>query len=355
MAELSFSELEELTQPLELKCSYFNMPHCSDSEPFHEDLLDVQNKTCSKGRIPNHHAEEKGNLRSERVCTSVTHVFTAANKVHPVSDDTVKNQPLPGNNNNRGALQEGDSLDKLYAICGQHCPILTVIFQPINEEDRGVAYCKDSDIENSLDNYLWMKLHHYLLESNKTMFRDENTANSGKAFIDNAIGDTFDPFYFNSTFDLIDNRKLKRINFLDLEEETILNTFQFYLKKRFCVNFLHTSLFVMGNVNSNAQDPSRQTKEIFEVDENNNLLNNRVQSSRKNLNQVIRDNINYYFFFQMLGQACLVCQVETSLNISNRNILKIFYVFEGENLFIWEEENRFILTDFESGEEQEDL
>ncbi|MBV95630.1 Oxygen-regulated protein 1, partial [Eschrichtius robustus] len=78
MAELSSSELEELTQPPELRCNYFNMPHCSDSEPFHEDLLDVQNKTCSQERIRNHHAEEKGNHRSERVCTSVTHVFTSA-------------------------------------------------------------------------------------------------------------------------------------------------------------------------------------------------------------------------------------------------------------------------------------
>lgn len=340
MAELSSSELEELTQPLELKCNYFNMPHCRDSEPFQEDLLDIQNKTCPKEKIQNHHAEEKGNHRSERVCTSVTHVFTAANKVHPASDDTIKHQPLPGNNTH-GALQEGDSLDKLYALCGQHCPILTVIIQPINEEDRGFAYCKDSDIENSLDNNLWMKIHPCFLESNKTMFRNKK-ASSRKAFIDKAIGDIFDQLYFNSTRDLMGKRrKSKRINFLDLEEENKLNKFQLCLKKRFCVNFLHTLLLVVGDVNSNTQGPNNQTNEIFEVvDENNNLLNNRFQSSRTNLNQVIRENINYYFFFEMFGRACLVCQLETSLNIGSRNVLKIFYVFEGEHFFIWEEENQ---------------
>lgn len=280
MAKLSSSELEELTQPLEPKCNSFNMPHCSDSEPFHEDLLDVQNKTYPKERIPNHYTEDKGNHRSERICTSVTHVFTTApNKVHPVSDDTIKNQPLPGNNSVLGALQEGDSLDKLYAICGQHCPILTVIIQPINEEERGFAYCKGSDIENSLELHLWMKIHPYLLGSNKNMntFKDKNKAHSQKAFIDNAISDIFDQLHFNSTFDLMGKRKKsKRTNFLEKEDNV---KFQLYLMKRFCANFLHTSLLVVGDVNANTQGLSNQTSEMFEaVDENNNLLKNSFQS-----------------------------------------------------------------------------
>ncbi|XP_004410084.1 PREDICTED: oxygen-regulated protein 1 [Odobenus rosmarus divergens] len=356
LAELSSSELEELTQPLEVKCSYFNMPHCSDSEPFCEDLLDVQNKTCAKERIPDHHAEEKASHKSERVCTSVTHVFTSAgNKVHPISDDTIENQPLPGNNVIRGALQEGDSLDKLYAICGQHCPILTVIIQPINEEDRGFVYCKDSDIENFLGFHLWMKIHPYLLQSNKTMFRDENNKASGrKAFIDNAIDDTFDQLYFNNTFDLMDKRKLRKlkgINSLSLEEENNLKKFQLYLNKKFCVNFLDASLLVLDDLNSNTQDLTNQTNEIFKVvDENNNLLNSRFQNSLTNLNQVVRENSNYHFSFEMRGQTCLFYQVETSLNISNRNVLEIFYIFEDENLFIWEEESQ---TDLENSDEQD--
>ncbi|XP_011231171.1 oxygen-regulated protein 1 [Ailuropoda melanoleuca] len=348
MAELSSSELEELTQPLELKCSYFNMPHCTDSETFCEDLLDVRSKTGAKEKILDHHAEEKASHKSERVCTSVTHVFTSAgNKVHPVTDDTIKNQPLPGSNVIHGALQEGDSLDKLYAICGQHCPILTVIIQPINEEDRGFVYCKDSDIENFLGLHLWMKIHPYLLPSSKTMFRDENNKASGrKAFIDTAIDDTFDQLYFSNTFDLYKRklRKLKGMNSLGLEEENNLKKFQLYLKKKFCVNFLHTLFLVMDDVNSNTWDPTSQTNEIFEVaDENNDLLDNRFQNSLTNLNQVVRENSDCHFSFEARGQACLFYQVETSLNISNRNVLEIFYIFEDENLFIWEEESQFDL------------
>uniref|UniRef100_A0A4W2GP93 Oxygen-regulated protein 1 n=1 Tax=Bos indicus x Bos taurus TaxID=30522 RepID=A0A4W2GP93_BOBOX len=337
MAELSSSELEELTQPPELRCNYFNVPHCSDSEPFHDDELDTQDEACVQEREPNHPAEEKGNLRSERVCTSATHVFASAgNKVHPVSDGAVRNQPLAGSNVIHGALQEGDSLDKLYNICGQHCPILTVINQPVNEEHRGFAYCKDSDVENSLSLQLWMKIHPCLRHSSKTMFRDKNNkTRSRRALTDNAVGNIHDWPHFNNTFDLMDRRrKLKQSNCLGLEEENNFNKFQSYLK-----NFLHTLLLVVGQVNSNPQDPSSQTKEIFEVvDENNNLLNSRFQNSGTNLNQVVREH-SYHLSFEMLGQACLFCQVETFLGISNRNILEMFYIFEDENLFIWEEEN----------------
>ncbi|XP_004372646.1 oxygen-regulated protein 1 [Trichechus manatus latirostris] len=359
MAELSSSELEELSKPLELKCYYFNMPHGSDSEHCNEDLLDVQNKICSMERIPNHHTEEKDN-HPGRVCTSVTHAFTSAgNKVHPVSDNTVKNQPLPANNTIHGTLQEGDSLDKLYAVCGQHCPILTVTIQPVNEGDRGFAYHKDSDIENFLGFHLWKKIHPCLLQSNKKVAKDMNNKTSReKVFIDNAIDEAFDWLYFNSTYDLMDKRgKSERINFLDLERKNNLNKFQPYLKKRFCVNFLHI-LLVVSEVNTYTQDPRNQASEIFKaVDENNNLLNNRFQSSRTNLNQVVRENMNYPFSFGMLGQTYLlgICQVETSLNISNRNILEILDVFENENILIWEDENQLNLTNLESSDEQKDL
>lgn len=105
--------------------------------PFHDDELDSQDEACAPGRENPITQQRKGNLRSERVCTSATHVFASAgNKVHPVSDGAVRNQPLAGSNVIHGALQEGDSLDKLYNICGQHCPMLTVINQPVNEDTR---------------------------------------------------------------------------------------------------------------------------------------------------------------------------------------------------------------------------
>nr|XP_003420053.1 oxygen-regulated protein 1 [Loxodonta africana] len=360
MAELSSSELEELTKPLEPKCHYFNMPHGSNSEPCNKDLLDVQNKICTMEKIPNQHTKEKDNHQPRRVCTSVTHTFTSAgNKVHPVSDNTVKNQPLPASGTVHGPLQEGDSLDKLYAVCGQHCPILTVIIQPVNEGGRGFAYRRDSDIENFLGFRLWMKIHPYLLQSCKNIVKDmDNKTSRRKVFIDDAIDEAFDWLYFSSTYDSMDKRgKLNRINFLDLEEKNNLKKFQGYLKKSFCVNFLHVALLVVGEVNSDTQDPSNQVNEIFKaVDENNNLLNNRFQSSRTNLNQVVRENLNYLFSFGMLGQTYLlhICQVETSLN-SSRNTLEMLHIFEDENIFIWEDENQLNLTNLESSDEQEDL
>uniref|UniRef100_A0A8D2BDC5 Oxygen-regulated protein 1 n=1 Tax=Sciurus vulgaris TaxID=55149 RepID=A0A8D2BDC5_SCIVU len=357
MTELSSSELEELSRPLELRCNYFNMPHGSDSEPFCEDFADVQNKTCARERLPDH---EKGNHHSERVCTSVSHAFTSSNnKVHPVSDDIIKTQPLPGSTMTHGTLQEGDSLDKLYALCGQHCPILTVIVQPLNEEGRGFAYRKDSDVENSLGFHLWMKIYPYLPQSNKNPLKEKNNNSSmRKEFVDNALDDPFGRLYFKKMFDLMDKRrKPKRIKFLDLEEESNLKKFQSYLKKRFCVNFLHKSLLVVGDVNSEKQNPSNWTDGVFKtVDENNNLLNDRFQNLRPNLNRVVRENIDCHFFFEMFCQTHLldICQVETSLNVINR-ILEIHYIFEGENLLIWEEENQLNLIDLESSNEQDDL
>ncbi|XP_021077948.1 oxygen-regulated protein 1 isoform X1 [Mus pahari] len=337
MAELSSSEVEEMTQPLEVKCNYFNFPHGSDSEPFGEDFSDAQNKTCPKEKIPNHHKdhkEEKSNYPSERMCTSVTQAFASAgNKVHPVCSDVIKTQPLPGSNITHSTLQEGDSLDKLYALCGQHCPILTVIIQPVNEEDRGFAYRKDSDIENSLDFQLWMKIYPFLPQSKKNVFRsDGRKVSVGEEFADNVISDLCDKFYFKSMIDL-DTRANS------LEKGINLKKFQLYLKKRFS-DPLSTSLLVVGDKDSVSLNPSNWTDNFKSLDENNNFLN-RLQNSRKNPNQVVRENTNCQFHLELFGQVYLlgICQAEKSLNIKTRSKLEMYYILEGEVLFIWEEEN----------------
>ncbi|XP_021022854.1 oxygen-regulated protein 1 isoform X1 [Mus caroli] len=332
MAELSSSEIEEMTQPLEVKCNYFNFPHGSDSEPFGEDFPDAQNKTCPKEKIPNHH-KEKGNHPSERMCTSVTQAFASAgNKVHPVCSDAIKTQPLPGSNTTHGALQEGDSLDKLYALCGQHCPILTVIIQPVNEEDRGFAYRKDSDIENSLDFQLWMKIYPFMPQSKKDVFRsDGRNVSVGEEFAGNVIGDLCDQLYFKSMIDLVD----KRAN--SLRKEINLKKFQLYLKKSFS-DALSTSLLVVENRNSVSLNPSNWTDNFKSIDENNNFLN-RLQNSRKNPNQVVRENTSFQFHLELFGQVYLldICQVEIPLNSKTRSKLEMYYILEGEVLFIWEE------------------
>ncbi|XP_028629250.1 oxygen-regulated protein 1 [Grammomys surdaster] len=349
MAELSSSELEEMTQPLEVKCNYFNFPHDSDSEPFGEDFLDGQNKTCPKEKTPNHHKEEKGNNPSERMCRSVTQAFASAgNKVHPVCSDAIKTQPLPGSSITHGALQEGDSLDKLYALCGQHCPILTVIIQPVNEEDRGFAYRKDSDIENSLGFQLWRKIYPLLLQSKKNTFRSESRKVSvGKEFTDNTIGDLCDQLYIKSMIDLVD----KRAN--SLGEKINLKKFQLYLKKKVS-DLLSMLLLVVWDMNSVSLTPSNWTDNFKSVDENNNLTN-RFQNSRKISNQVARENTSCQL--ELYGQVYLldICQDEKSLNIKTRSKLYIYYILEGEALFILEEENQLNIVDSESPNEQNDL
>ncbi|XP_017449112.1 oxygen-regulated protein 1 isoform X2 [Rattus norvegicus] len=350
MAELSSSEIEEMTQPLEVKCNYFNFPHGSDSEPFGEDFLDAQNTNCPKEKIPNHHKEEKRNSPSERTCTPVTQTFASAgNKVHPVCSDVIKTQPLPGSSITHGALQEGDSLDKLYALCGQHCPILTVIIQPVNEEDRGFAYRKDSDIENSLGFQLWMEIYPFLLQSKKNMFTSESRkVNVGKQFTDNAIGNLCDRLYFKNMIDLVD----KRAN--SLREEVNLNKVQLYLKKRFS-DLLPSSSLVVWDMNSVSLTPSNWTDNFKSVDENNFI--NRFQNSRKNPNQVVREENSCQFHWELFGQVYLldICQVEKSLHIKTRSKLEIYYILGGEVLFIWEEENQLNIIDIESPNDQNDL
>ncbi|XP_041513630.1 oxygen-regulated protein 1 isoform X1 [Microtus oregoni] len=356
LAELSSSELEEMTQPVEVKCNYFSFPHGSDSEPFCEDFLDVQNKTHPKERMPNHHKEEKVKDPSERVCTSVTQTFApAGNKVHPVCSDAIETQPLPGSKITHSALQEGDSLDKLYALCGQHCPILTVTFQPVNEEDRGFAYRKDSDIENSLGYHLWMKIYPFLLQPNKLRSK-RNNASVRKTFTDNAIGGPFDHFYSKNMVDLMDERmKHTHVNSLNLEEKIDLKKFQLYLEKKFS-DLMHTSLLVAEDINSIKRSPSNWTNNFKNVDENSNLING-AQNSRTNPNQSVTENPSYQFPFELFGLAYVldICQVEKSVNIRNGNILEIHCILEGEILFIWEEENQLNVIDIESNNKQDNL
>ncbi|XP_072460712.1 oxygen-regulated protein 1-like [Notamacropus eugenii] len=288
LADMSSSELEEMARPLEPRCNYFNMPHGSDSDPFYDDSLRIQNKTVSTDSISNLHEDKmKNNQQPGKVCTSLTCVYTMpGNKVHPVghpvTDGPVTSQPSPTTNRNRAVLQEGDSLDKLYAVCGQYCPILTAVIQPVNENDRGFVYRKASDIENFGGFHLWTSTIPHLLWSDNSSFRDENNnVNMKKTLMDNTSSDTFARFYLNSTLDLIKRRGYGILNSSVTEDENYLKECETYSRKRFYVCFLQTQLFVTDEMNSNKQSSSNQGNEIsMAVDENNNLLNNRCQNSR---------------------------------------------------------------------------
>ncbi|XP_035285108.1 oxygen-regulated protein 1 [Anguilla anguilla] len=144
MAVLSSSELEELAGPAMPKCSYFNMSHGSDSEPFRDELSDGSGRSLSGHRSGNGKAtqtktepgvspsHEHRQTRAKK-CGSLSSFASvefkmADNKVHPQARPSgggpVESQPGGASNIASQTLQEQDSLEKLHLVCGQHCPIL---------------------------------------------------------------------------------------------------------------------------------------------------------------------------------------------------------------------------------------
>ncbi|KAK4827643.1 hypothetical protein QYF61_020415 [Mycteria americana] len=224
--EISSSELEDMAKPSENFCNYFNIPHNSDSDPFQDDLSTKSKPSCN-GKITSLPAANKEKIKpSLMVGSTSTHLSTQAdtnfptftsvefrlpdNKVHPLeqplNDEPIQSQPTDASNASRSALQEEDSLDKLHAICGQHCPILMVTVTPINEEQRGYAYQKASDIENQLGPCLLAKKSEHLQWSGEDLITDENNHVTLKNNCINKIANSiFNRFYANNTLDFISN------------------------------------------------------------------------------------------------------------------------------------------------------
>ncbi|XP_058872904.1 oxygen-regulated protein 1 [Acipenser ruthenus] len=167
LAVISSSELEELAKSTEPKCSYFNMPRASDSDPFQDDLLNVKSKgslLCNdsprkkkKGdRLSMATCAEPEQKWAERNCSLPSFALVdfriPNNKVHPEQEPPVAHavvaQPSRANSANSKAPEDQHSLEKLHLMCGQHCPILTVTVEPLNEEKRGYVYQKQTDPEN---------------------------------------------------------------------------------------------------------------------------------------------------------------------------------------------------------------
>ncbi|KAK2522247.1 Rp1 [Columba guinea] len=222
--EISSSELEDMAKPSENFCNYFNIPHNSDSDPFQDDLS-TKSKPSRNGKIASLAATNKEKIKpSVTVGSTSTHTFTQAdnnfpaftsvelrlpdNKVHPLeqplNDEPIQSQPTGVSTASRNDLQEEDSLDKLHAICGQHCPILMVMVTPINEEQRGCAYQKASDIENQLSPcWLAKKSEQW---SGEDLITDKNNNVTLKNNCINKIANNiFNRFYANNTLDFISN------------------------------------------------------------------------------------------------------------------------------------------------------
>uniref|UniRef100_H3B3U8 RP1 axonemal microtubule associated n=1 Tax=Latimeria chalumnae TaxID=7897 RepID=H3B3U8_LATCH len=208
LAELSSSELEEMAGPRELRCNYFSMPHGSDSEPFHDVLLSNKNKTCTQAT--NVCAEINGNFPS----ITTVEFRIPDNKVHPIqqsSDNkTVAEQPSRDNQINRRPLEEQDSLDKLYVICGQHCPILTAIIIPLNEESRGFVYQTSSDLENQwlLYNPSKVTYTHFSTTSTNLIATEKTHMQVNKSFSDCMINEMNKKVYSKSLCKEIERIKL---------------------------------------------------------------------------------------------------------------------------------------------------
>ncbi|KAL6490349.1 hypothetical protein MHYP_G00006940 [Metynnis hypsauchen] len=134
LAVISSSELEEMAKPPTPKCTYFNMPHNSDSDPF----LDNQSINSSKGggdirkyrelkvspmdETSKTWAKKNGSLPS---FASVEFKLPDG-KVHPEGDlasgvveKTTRSQSISSR-----AAQEEESVEGLNLRCGRHCPIL---------------------------------------------------------------------------------------------------------------------------------------------------------------------------------------------------------------------------------------
>lgn len=152
LKEISSSDLEYMAKPCGNESNFFNMPHNSDSELF-PYVPDTKCKNSpNKRKEYNTSSEGCTELNCYSPAFSMAEFKLPNNRIHPldqITDDApVQTQPTRNATSNGNRPETQDSLDKLHAICGQHCPILTALIKPLNEQIRGCAYQKASDIEN---------------------------------------------------------------------------------------------------------------------------------------------------------------------------------------------------------------
>ncbi|EMP31787.1 Oxygen-regulated protein 1 [Chelonia mydas] len=349
-SEISSSEPEDTAKPSESGCNYFIMPHNSDSEPFPD--LSLKSKPTLSDDTPFLHAVKKENNNlSFTICTTSTNLCTEANtnypaftsvefrlpdnKVHPLkqplNDEPIQAQPTNDSNANRGALEEQDSLDKLHAICGQHCPILMAIIKPVNEEDRGYAYRKASDIENQLDLHLMTKKCQHLCGPSKDLIIDENNHVMLKNNCINKIASNiFNRFYANNTLDFINN-----------------NSFEILVSPGLGLKNKLKMLYAMEDMNVNAQEISNHennvSKQVLkDISTNNKLPDTKQkisQSSRVSLIQILEEKSA-----PLLTDPAEGCHSETFHNcdiILNNTECNASENLEEENAFATEEETLF--------------
>ncbi|XP_076617279.1 uncharacterized protein LOC143339745 isoform X2 [Chaetodon auriga] len=127
------SELED-KKSISRKCTYFSLPHASDSDACQDDLSTVSKSSVTGDSV----TDTKDNSEDTKMWAErngslpggvVSDFRMMDNKVHPLVErppdgEVVVAQPGRGQGVMNRRLQEPDMLDLLYNFCGQNCPIL---------------------------------------------------------------------------------------------------------------------------------------------------------------------------------------------------------------------------------------
>ncbi|XP_029978945.1 oxygen-regulated protein 1-like isoform X2 [Sphaeramia orbicularis] len=126
------SDEEDNKKSFSRKCTYFSLPHGSDSDPCQDDLSSVS-KSSMNGDTLTETKDDSEDTKTwaERNGTLpgvISDFKMMDNKVHPLVEvppdgEVVVAQPVK-NQSVVNKRYEPDMLDFLYNFCGQHCPIL---------------------------------------------------------------------------------------------------------------------------------------------------------------------------------------------------------------------------------------
>lgn len=133
MTPYSLFELEDKNLP-QSKCTYFSLPHASESDTCQDELSTVS-RVIANGDTA---ADTKEQPKYSKACAESNSVLPAVglpdfkkmdNKVHPLVElspdgEVVLAQPVRGHGVVNRRVPEPDVLDLLYNFCGQNCPIL---------------------------------------------------------------------------------------------------------------------------------------------------------------------------------------------------------------------------------------
>ncbi|XP_053252122.1 oxygen-regulated protein 1-like [Podarcis raffonei] len=349
LKEISSSELEDMAKPYDNGCNYFNMPHNSDSDPF-SDTLSIQsrNNQCSSS------------LLFEAACNSSTQFYTEVksnspaltsvefrlpdNKVHPAeqssNDEPIQTQPISNTHSSRNSREDQDSLDKLHAICGQHCPILTAIIKPTNEEIRGCAYQKASDVENQVGSHLLTNTPYFVWQGKNITGLYKYHTDLKNSSINNIANNIFNRLYADNTLDFMNGSTFSLLVSAALKENQ-------GLKKLYVTENIDVGT---QEINSHENNASSDAFSEITVEQNNNL--SVLQNSKDKGNKMVAEKPT-----SSLADVTEGCKHEKFHHheaLLNSTGLKVTVNLEGENTLSIKEETSPYVKEDESDNEYSD-